>query len=75
MLPASTDLLTVSETAAALRVSKPTVYRWIACGYLPAIRYGSPRPEGDARRGGAIRVPAETIAALRASRVTPKAVA
>lgn len=63
MLPAAEELLTVREAAAALRVSKPTIYRWIAAGDLPAIRYGQPRAEGDARRGGAIRVPKGAVMA------------
>ncbi|WP_438489541.1 helix-turn-helix domain-containing protein [Streptomyces sp. S186] len=61
MLPAAQKLLTVGEAAATLRVSKPTIYRWIANGELPAIRYGQPRPEGDARRGGAIRIPKDAV--------------
>lgn len=72
MLPASSSLLTVREAAAALRVSKPTIYRWIANGELPAIRYGQPRPEGDARRGGAIRIPESAVHAyLRATETVP----
>lgn len=72
MLPASPNLLTVREAAAALRVSKPTIYRWIANGELPAIRYGQPRPEGDARRGGAIRIPEAAVQAyLNDVLVTP----
>lgn len=63
MLPAAQKLLTVGEAAVALRVSKPTIYRWIANGELPAIRYGQPRPEGDVRRGGAIRIPEEAVTA------------
>jgi excisionase family DNA binding protein len=63
MLPAAQKLLTVREAAAALRVSKPTIYRWIANGDLPAIRYGQARPEGDARRGGAIRIPEAAVTA------------
>jgi excisionase family DNA binding protein len=65
MLPASPNLLTVREAAEVLRVSKPTVYRWIANGELPAIRYGQPRPEGDPRRGGAIRIPEAVVQAYR----------
>ncbi|MGW7330452.1 helix-turn-helix domain-containing protein [Streptomyces sp. NPDC054840] len=57
MLPDSPRLLTVEEVAAALRVSKPTVYRWIANDEMTAIRYGKPRLSGDTKRGGAIRVP------------------
>ncbi|WP_328632027.1 helix-turn-helix domain-containing protein [Streptomyces sp. NBC_00356] len=65
MLPAAQELLTVKETAAVLRISEPTVYRWIANGDLPAVRYGQPRPEGDTRRGGAIRIPKDVVMALR----------
>lgn len=75
MLPASPNLLNVREAAAALRVSKPTIYRWIANGELPAIRYGQPRPEGDARRGGAIRIPKSAVAALLADSLTATEVA
>lgn len=63
MLPAAQKLLTVREAAAALRVSKPTIYRWIDAGDLPAIRYGQPRAEGDTRRGGAIRIPEAAVLA------------
>lgn len=63
MLSASRKLLTVREAAAALRVSKPTIYRWIASGDLPAVRYGKPRPDGDIRRGGAIRIPESAVTA------------
>jgi excisionase family DNA binding protein len=34
------ELLTVSETAARLRVSKMTVYRMVHAGELPAVRIG-----------------------------------
>ena len=34
------DLLTVREAAALLRVTKPTIRRWIAEGRLPASRIG-----------------------------------
>ncbi len=61
MLPTSQALLTVREAATALRVSKPTIYRWIASGELPSIRYGRPRAAGDTRRGGAIRIPKAAV--------------
>lgn len=32
--------LTVAEAAVYLKVSKDTVYRWIADGMIPAHRYG-----------------------------------
>lgn len=57
MLSDSSRLLTVREVAAALRVSIPTVYRWIAQDEMRAIRYGKPRSSGDTKRGGAIRIP------------------
>jgi excisionase family DNA binding protein len=63
MLPAAQKLLTVREAAVLLRISKPTVYRWIDNGDLPAIRYGQPRAEGDTRRGGAIRIPEAAVLA------------
>jgi excisionase family DNA binding protein len=63
MLPAAQKLLTVREAAMLLRISKPTVYRWIDNGDLPAIRYGQPRAEGDTRRGGAIRIPEAAVLA------------
>lgn len=66
MLPAAPKLLTVAETAVLLRVSKPTIYRWAASGYLPSIQYGQPRVEGEARRGGAIRIPRSAVDALLA---------
>lgn len=39
--PAETDLLNINEVAAALRVSKMTVYRFIHDGRLRALRLGS----------------------------------
>lgn len=66
MLPAAQKLLTVAETAKLLRISKPTVYRWAASGYLPSIQYGQPRVEGESRRGGAIRIPSNAVEALLA---------
>lgn len=67
MLPSAQVLLTVRETAALLRVSKQTVYRWAASGDLPSIQYGQPRAEGDTRRGGAIRIPKDVVMALLTS--------
>lgn len=61
MLPNSPRLLTVREVAAALRVSIPTVYRWIANDEMKAIRYGKPRVIGDTKRGGAIRIPQSEV--------------
>lgn len=74
MLPTRPNLLTVREVATALRVSIPTIYRWIADGEMPAIRYGQPRT-GDDKRGGAIRVPESAVAEyLNGSVATPTAV-
>lgn len=61
MLSDSPQLLTVREVAAALRVSIPTVYRWIAHDEMKAIRYGKARVNGDTKRGGAIRIPASEV--------------
>lgn len=61
MLPERPRLLTVREFAAALRVSVPTAYRWIAAGEVTVIRYGKPRSGGDTRRGGAIRIPESEV--------------
>jgi excisionase family DNA binding protein len=33
------ELLTVAESAKALKVSPYTIYRWIAAGTLPAVRF------------------------------------
>jgi excisionase family DNA binding protein len=45
-------LLTINEVAAALRVSKMTIYRLVQAGELPAIRIGR-----------SIRVPASALRA------------
>jgi excisionase family DNA binding protein len=37
-------LLTVNETAERLRTSRPTVYRRIAAGEIPALRIGERGP-------------------------------
>lgn len=34
------DLMTPSEVASIMRVSKSTVYRWVDDGTLPAMRIG-----------------------------------
>ncbi len=44
-----TRLLTVPEVAERLRVSRPTVYRRIAEGSIPAVRIGE--------RSGPLRIP------------------
>lgn len=50
-------LFTVREVAEKLRVSRPTVYRWIESGRLKAFRYGQPHEPGrKAGHGGALRV-------------------
>jgi excisionase family DNA binding protein len=63
MLPESPPVLTVRETAKALRVSVPTVYRWVKDGELEAIRHGKQWSRGQTGRGGAIRIPAAIVAA------------
>jgi excisionase family DNA binding protein len=58
--------LTVSEAALRLRVSEPTIRRWIARGHLPARRFGRTlripsqavaggRIAGDVTAGGRVR--------------------
>ena len=42
MVQLENELLTVAEAAALLKVTRHTIYRWIAEGRLPAARY-SPR--------------------------------
>jgi excisionase family DNA binding protein len=49
----TTNLLTVAEAAAELRVSRGTAYRWIADGLLPHVRIG-----------GTVRIPAPELHAL-----------
>jgi excisionase family DNA binding protein len=39
MVELKDELLTVAEAAALLKVSRHTIYRWIAEGRLPAVRY------------------------------------
>lgn len=39
MVEPKDELLTVAEAAARLKVSRHTIYRWIAEGRLPAVRY------------------------------------
>jgi excisionase family DNA binding protein len=39
MVEVKEELLTVAEAAALLKVSRHTIYRWIAEGRLPAVRY------------------------------------
>ncbi|WP_327066858.1 helix-turn-helix domain-containing protein [Kitasatospora sp. NBC_01302] len=63
MLPESPPVLTVREVAKALRVSVPTIYRWVKGGELEAIRHGKQWSRGQAGRGGAIRIPAAVVAA------------
>jgi excisionase family DNA binding protein len=40
MSTSESDYCTVAEAAALLRVSKPTIWRWIDSGRLPAVRVG-----------------------------------
>jgi excisionase family DNA binding protein len=42
MVELGDELLTVAEAAGRLKVTRHTIYRWIAEGRLPAVRY-SPR--------------------------------
>lgn len=63
MLPETPPTLTVRETAAALRVSVPTVYRWVKDGQLKAIRLGEQWSRGQEGRGGAISIPEAVVAA------------
>lgn len=39
MIDLNDEFLTVAEAAALLKVTRHTVYRWIAEGRLPAVRY------------------------------------
>lgn len=57
------NVLRVKEVADRLRVHPATVYRWIADGRLPAVRYGKPIVPGTPIRGGggSIRVPEEAL--------------
>ncbi|MFD9564389.1 helix-turn-helix domain-containing protein [Streptomyces sp. NPDC059994] len=64
MLPNGPKLLTVREVAAALRVSIPTIYRWVATGSLPSIRYGQESVADEQKRGGAIRIPESAVTPL-----------
>lgn len=61
MLPEMPDVLTVKETAKALKVSLPTVYRMVQEGRLPSIRWGTQWSRGQEGRGGAILIPKAAI--------------
>ncbi len=54
MIINDTEFCTLSEAARMLHVSKPTVWRWVQSGKLPAVRVG----------GRAIRVRQGDLAAL-----------
>ncbi|NUP47247.1 MAG: helix-turn-helix domain-containing protein [Catenulispora sp.] len=58
-------MLRVKEVADRLRVHPATVYRWIADGRLPAVRYGKPVAPGQSIKGsgGSIRIPEEALTA------------
>ncbi len=43
-------MLTVTEVAEQLRVSRPTAYRWVRTGSLPAVRIG-----------GTVRLPSKLL--------------
>lgn len=57
-------MLRVKEVADHLNVHPATVYRWIADGRLPAVRYGKPIVPGTPIKGGggSIRVPEDAVA-------------
>ena len=57
-------MLRVKEVADRLRVHPATVYRWIADGRLPAVRYGKPVTAGAVIEGGggSIRIPESALA-------------
>jgi excisionase family DNA binding protein len=57
--------LTVTEAAKLCRTSKPTIYRLIAAGELPALRIGV---DGH----GPLRVPADELRAWLATRRTDR---
>ena len=56
------DVLTVKEAAAIARVSPATIQRWCRSGLVPAFQVG---------RGAAIRIPADELRDLIASRGDP----
>jgi excisionase family DNA binding protein len=65
------ELLTVAEAAKLLKVSRHTIYRWIAEGRLPAVRYSRRivrLRRGDLERGrrGAPRGVSEAKAVYKA---------
>ncbi|WP_327335896.1 helix-turn-helix domain-containing protein [Streptomyces sp. NBC_01324] len=62
-------MLRVKEVADRLRVHPATVYRWIAEGRLPAVRYGKPIEPGAMRLGGggSIRIPEDALAGVDAT--------
>jgi excisionase family DNA binding protein len=59
------NVLRVKEVADRLRVHPATVYRWIAAGRLPAVRYGIPVDPGQPIKGGggSIRIPEDALTA------------
>ncbi|MER5302267.1 helix-turn-helix domain-containing protein [Streptomyces lasiicapitis] len=62
-------MLSVREVATRLRVHPATVYRLIEAGELDAVRSGIPRKPGSKARGGAIRVPVQSLEAHMAKPV------
>ncbi|MFE7106607.1 helix-turn-helix domain-containing protein [Streptomyces sp. NPDC057575] len=70
-------MLRVKEVADRLRVHPATVYRWIADGHLPAVRYGKPIEPGVAIAGGggSIRIPESAVTDYLAGSVTTPEVA
>jgi excisionase family DNA binding protein len=67
------NVLRVKEVADRLRVHPATVYRWIADGRLPAVRYGKPIAPGQPLEGGggSIRIPEDALTGV--IEVTPEA--
>ncbi|MFD3814986.1 helix-turn-helix domain-containing protein [Streptomyces rubiginosohelvolus] len=70
-------MLRVKEVADRLRVHPATVYRWIADGHLPAVRYGKPIEPGVAIEGGggSIRIPESAVTDRLSDTSSPSEVA
>lgn len=70
-------MLRVKEVADRLRVHPATVYRWIAEGRMPALRYGKPIEPGVVMQGGggSIRIPESAVSAHKPDPTTPSEVA
>ncbi len=59
------ELLSIGEVALALRLARPTIYRLVAVGSLPAVRVGG----GDK---GSLRVTRTALATYLEERSTTK---